>query len=64
MWSLVLFTVVPFQPLETVGEVGIYTAFNQCVYAQHITQPKASSKDPNSFFLCIKNYKPTHGEKE
>jgi len=59
MWSLVLVTVVPWASLDVLGEVGTYTAFNQCVYAQHITQPSVSAKDPNGFLLCIKDFKHT-----
>lgn len=64
MWSLVLFIVVPFEPLEMMGEIGQYKAFNQCVYAQHITQPTTSSTNPDSLLLCIKDYKNTYGAEQ
>lgn len=64
MWSLVLFVIVPLEPLEMMGEIGQYKAFNQCVYAQHITQPTISSSNPNGLLLCIKDYKNTHGAEQ
>ena len=64
MWSLVLFVIVPFEPLEMLGEIGKYNAFNQCVYAQHITQPTISSTNPDGLLLCIKDYKNTYGAEQ
>ena len=64
MWSLVLFTIVPMKHLFMLGEIGQYKAFNQCVYAQHITQPTISSTNPDGLLLCIKDYKITYGAEQ
>jgi hypothetical protein len=64
MWSLVLFIVVPFEPLEMMGEIGQYKAFNQCAYAQNTTQPTISSTNPDGLLLCIKDYKNTYGAEQ
>ena len=64
MWSLVLFIVVPFGPLEMMGEIGQYKALNQCAYVQNTTQPTISSTNPNGLLLCIKDYKNTHGAEQ
>jgi len=64
MWSLILFVIAPFEPLEMMGEIGHYKAFNQCVYAQNITQPTISSSNPNGLLLCIKDYKNTYGAEQ
>ena len=62
MWSLVLFTIVPMEPLFMLGEIGQYKAFNQCVYAQNITQPAVSSTNPDGLLFCIKDFKNPYGE--
>ena len=64
MWSLVLFIIVPFEPLEMMSEIGQYKAFNQCVYSQNITQPTISSTNPDGLLLCIKDYKNTYGAEQ
>ena len=61
MWSLVLVTVVPMASVDVVREIGMYKAFNQCVYAQHITQSSVSARDSNGLLLCVKDFKNTHG---
>jgi hypothetical protein len=64
MWSLVLFTVIPFDSLMMLGEIGQYTTLNKCAYAQNITQPTVSSTNPNGLLLCIKDYKNTYGAEQ
>ena len=64
MWSLVLVTVMPWASVDVVSEVGIYTKLNKCAYAQNVTQPSVSSKDPNGLLLCIKDFKNPYGEKK
>lgn len=64
MWSLLLVTVLPFETVIPLGEIGRYTAFDQCVYMQHDIQPTVTLKDSDSFLLCVKDYKPTIGVDE
>ena len=64
MWSLVLFTIVPMKPLFMLGKIAQYKSFNQCVYAQNITQPTVSSTNPDGLLLCIKDFKNTYGEEQ
>lgn len=59
MWSLVLYTIIPMQSLVVLGEIGYYTAFNKCVYAQNLTQSSVTAQDPNGLLLCVKNFKNT-----
>jgi len=64
MWSLVLVTVMPWASVNVQSEIGIYTSLNKCAYAQNVTQPSVSSKDPNGLLLCIKDYKNPYGEEK
>lgn len=64
MWSLVLYTIVPMQSLALLGELGYYTSFNQCVYAQSLAQSVVTQQDSNGLLLCVKNFKNTVTNKE
>jgi hypothetical protein len=56
-----------FTPLEmplTLGVLGQYEHFNQCVYMQNIGQSEVVLQDPNSILFCIKDYKNNIGVEE
>lgn len=64
MWSLVLVVFAPLELPLTLGVLGQYEQFNQCVYMQSIGQSEVVLQDSNSILFCIKDYKNNIGVEE
>ena len=64
MWSLVLMIFAPMEPPLTLGVLGVYEQFNQCVYMQNLGQSEVVSQDSNGILLCVKDFKNTYGAEQ